>query len=85
MADSTYAGQVTRVTGGGVYVIVPKLGQGVEYGPCKRLVDGLSTDVAGSPYAHSHGTVSAYRPGTAVLLSTINGVPDDLVILGVLA
>lgn len=66
-ADNVYRGQITRITTAGVFVIVPKLGAGVEYGPCSRLVG-------------SGGTF--YQQGTQVLVATINGVPDDLVVLG---
>ena len=86
MADATYRGTITRITGQGIFVIVPKLGSGVEYGPCLRISDVRSTEQGGGgDYWHGHGTVTRYVAGAQVLVSTINGVPDDLVVLGVLA
>lgn len=85
MADATYRGTITRITGAGIFLIVPKLGRGVEYGPCRSISTVQPTTSEGSPYAHVHATVTQYQPGATVLVSTINGVPDDLVVLGVLA
>lgn len=72
MPDRTYRATITRVVAGeGLYVIVPKLGVGVEYGPCQRLSNG--------------GGTIGYVQGAAVLVTTVNGVPEDLVVLGTLA
>lgn len=81
--DNTYRATITKIGSDGIYVIVPKLGRGVEYGPCQRLA--AVTDVQGGDYAHSHGTVAQYQPQQQVLVTTINGIPDDLVVLGALA
>jgi hypothetical protein len=115
-----YRGRVTRITVDGVFVEVPKLGLGVEYGPCEVMspfVD-MQTDPDGAASHSSHlhafsasdpqgGTVSgstdgavisahpdhihgltvgssALASGDRVLLTSIGGIPDDLVILGVL-
>lgn len=69
--DSTYRGTITKVSGADVYVVVPKLGRGVEYGPCEKVVD-------------VGGTNTKYIVGARVIVSTVNGIPDDLVVLGVL-
>lgn len=60
--DRTLRGRVTRVEVDGVFVEVPRLGLGVEFGPCQRLVPVVS--------------------GDEVLVSTVAGVKDDLVVLG---
>lgn len=77
MSDSTYRGQITRIDGQGIYVLVPKLGRNVEYGPCLRLRDN-------QPVSDGSATMTLYQPGAQVLVQTINGIPDDLVVLGVL-
>ena len=115
--DGTYRGKVTRTDAQGVYVEVPKLGIGVEFGPLQVLmtpfIDDMQTDAAGQ---HTHsvsvsvsdtytgggsgsGTAAtagdhrhhltsgriALRRGHDVLVSTVAGVKEDLVILGRIA
>ncbi len=85
MSDSTYRATITRVTGEGIFVIIPRLGRGAEYGPCQRVNDnGARTDpaVAGDHGSHSHVLSNLYRPNTQVLVTTVNGIPDDIVVLG---
>lgn len=66
--DSTYRANLTRVVSGeGAYCMVPRLGQGVEFGPCQTLV-----------------SLAGKVPGAALLVTTVAGIPEDLVILGVL-
>lgn len=77
MSDSTYRATITKVGADGIYVIVPKLGRGVEYGPCQRLRDEQTV-------SDGSATITDYRPNQQVLVSTINGIPDDLVVLGAL-
>lgn len=105
--DRTLRGTVTRTDGQGVYVEVPKLGLGVEFGPCQVLTPPIlnrATDLAGThghSVSHTMGGGPAetapdhrhtltmgrpvYRRGDAVLVTTINGVKDDLAVLGLLA
>lgn len=71
--DSTYRGTITRISGTSIFVTVPKLGMGVEYGPCQRAK--MRNDNTVDPH---------YKQGQQVLLSTVNGVPEDLVVLCVL-
>lgn len=78
MSDSTYRGQITRIDAQGIYVLVPKLGRNVEYGPCLRVRDDQSV-------TDGSATISMYQPGQHVLVQTINGIPDDLVVIGALA
>lgn len=80
--DSTYRATITRVVGNDIYVVVPKLGIGVEYGPCqysRTLVEVLTAS------NHTHNTRASWPVGTQVLVTTVNGVPEDLVVLGALA
>ena len=83
-ADGMYRGEITRITSRGIFVMVPKLGANVEYGPCSRLIDVRTTASGGGPYDHSHDIFTGYQPGRQVLVTTINGVPDDLVVLGLI-
>lgn len=75
MSDSTYRATITRIGTDGIYVIVPKLGLGVEYGPCQRLRDEQTVTGGGATMTH-------YSAGQQVLVTTINGIPDDLIVLG---
>lgn len=68
--DSMYRGYISKVRPEGLYVIVPKLGRTIEYGPCQRITTGQTPD----PYVQD----------VQVLLSTFDGRPDDFVVLGVL-
>lgn len=76
--DYTYRAVITRITAEGIWVIVPKLGIGVEYGPCQRLNDIQGVSTGGQ-------TTTGYAQGAQVLVSTVNGIPEDLVVLGTLS
>lgn len=67
--DRMYRAEITKVRSEGLYVIIPKLGK-IEYGPLQRLVNGKVPD----PYVQY----------AQVLVSTLGGVPDEMVVLGVL-
>lgn len=82
--DRILRGTVTRVDSQGVYVEVPKLGLGVEFGPAE--VYGLPMLGSTEPAAgHHHAVVAGQatlRPRDKVLVATVNGVKEDLVVLG---
>jgi hypothetical protein len=90
MASGAYRGRVTRLTPGGrVYVTVTRLNRAHEYGPLERL-EGLSplagavTSEAGTD-PHTHATLEPaveLAVGDRVLVTFIEGRPDDLVVLG---
>ena len=135
IGDRMLRGTITRVTPTAVYVEVPKLGQGVEYGPCQVLESPFAdsadpagghrmTDQAGthahttpvdvavtvtvatvdgsvSSIASGSGTGTSSQPqpdsthrhalkggplglkvGQPVLVTTVNGVKEDLVVIG---
>jgi hypothetical protein len=78
--DYTLIARISEITDEGIFVIVPKLGgQGIKFGPCKRLAD--IRPVTG---VDGESTQTLYGPGVDVLVTTIMGRPDDLVVLGVL-
>lgn len=68
--DRMYRGRISKVRPEGIYLVVPKLGSTIEYGPCQRIATGQTPD----PYVQD----------AQVLVSTLGGVPDELVVLGVL-
>lgn len=72
MAD--LRGKVTRVSGGALYVVVPRLGSQVEYGPLAYMRHRVDGDWTDQPVA-----------GDRVLVSVVEDNPDDLVVLGVIA
>ncbi len=68
--DRTLLGRVTRLAGDLATVEVPDLGEGVE---------------RDAPYVTPTGTIPrTMRVGARVAVSTVGGVPDELVVLGVL-
>lgn len=81
--DSVFRGTVTRVTGVGVFLLIPELGARVEYGPCQALrpAAGDSTGPAGTG-PHTHPIAYTYKAGDRVLVTTVAGIRDDLVVLG---
>lgn len=82
LPDRMYRATITRATPQGLYVIVPKLGIGVEYGPCQYSRALLDVIAAAN---HDHNIQTVWPPGTQVLVTTVNGVPEDLVVLGALS
>lgn len=78
---------VTRVVSGGrqVFVEVPKLGLGQEFGPCDvlRATQTLSA-LDGTAEAHTH-QMPPLTAGMKVIVAAIHDVPDDLVVLGIIA
>lgn len=117
LPDRILRGVVTKIDANGVYVEVPRLGQGVTFGPCQVVlapfvntvtaavsstqnggahthtastsvstVDGATANTSiGQAPDHAHGLVGgklALLPGHHVLVTTVNGVKDDLVVLG---
>ena len=67
-------GEVTRVTGGKLYVVVPQLGSTVEYGPLAYLRQRIDGDWTTQPQA-----------GDRVLVAVVEDNPDDLIVAGVIA
>lgn len=110
-ADRTLRGTVTRIGSEGVFVEVPKLGLGVEYGPCQvyapAVLLGRTEEAGGHAHTFSDSTGTGTVAGTTsseaahrhelvlgrlalqvrdqVLVSTVNGVKEDLVVVGRLA
>lgn len=82
-------GTITRVVGRQVYVEVPRLGIGVQFGPCDVAWQSAETleGSAGGPFdgapAHTH-LLPALAVGMKVLVSPVHGIPDDIVVLGVI-
>lgn len=84
-----WRGRVTRTDSSGrAWVTVPRLtGVDVEYGPCPTLegpyvLAGTTTGAGGDP-THDHGlTVAPLAKGDAVLVTFLEGRPDDPVVLG---
>ena len=82
-------GTITRVVGRTVYVEVPKLGLGVEFGPCEVAWQSAATESGstggafdGAP-AHTH-PLPVPKVGQRVLVAPVHGIPDDVVVLGII-
>lgn len=69
-------GTITRVVGRQAYVEVPRLGLGVEFGPCDVGLDPATALTAGD--------LPAALQGRRVLVTPVHGIPDDVVILGII-
>jgi len=65
---SVNRGTITRITASGVFVEVPSLGVGMEFGPLEQL----STSTAATTFV----------VGDRVLVASIGAIYDNLVILG---
>lgn len=80
MASPTgaYRATVTRVAGSTVFVEVPRLARGFEFGPLE-VYDLTGTVAAGDGHTHAP---APYVAGDAVLVLSLEGRPDDLVVLG---
>ncbi|KWW97393.1 hypothetical protein LI90_4365 (plasmid) [Carbonactinospora thermoautotrophica] len=61
-----WVGTVTRVEGGALYVEVPRLAPGLEFGPC------LAVEVPGV----------AWAAGDRCLVACLEGRVDDLAVIG---
>lgn len=79
----TYRGNVTRVDGNTVYVEVPELNPGQEY-ECEVLDVGYGV-TSGVQDGHTHVLRPALARDDRVLVQTVAGVEDDLVIVGRIA
>ena len=66
--DRLYYGQLRRVDPLGVWATVPALGGNAEYGPLRSIADVEA--------------LAALPAGELLLLSTVGGLQDDLVVLG---
>lgn len=74
-------GTVTRVVGRQVFVEVPKLGLGVQFGPCDVAWQSPSTGPGGDGHTHP---LPALAVGMRVIVSPVHGIPDDVVVLGII-
>lgn len=82
-------GTITRVQGRKVYVEVPKLGLGVQFGPCDVAWQSEFTEVVDpdgpfqqdSPHRHA---LPKLKVGQKVLVAPVHGIPDDVVVLGII-
>ena len=94
-------GRITRVVQGGrkAFVEVPKLGLGVEYGPCDvawtpEFTEPSDNGETGTSTSHNHGEGGAtaehrhqmpiLEAGMKVIVSTVHDSPDDVVVLGII-
>lgn len=79
-------GTVTRVRGGAVYAVIPKLGRG-ERGPLVYALHRITVEVdafaVGVPVGQWTGWTAAPEPGDTVLVAAIDGSLDDLIVIGV--
>ncbi len=66
LVQSLNRGRITQVLTSGVYVEVPELGIGMEVGPVESLMP----------------PETVYLPGDKVLLGSVSGVYDDVIIMG---
>lgn len=72
---------VTRVSGSTVWVEVPRLARGYEFGPLEVYdLMGVGDPVPAND-GHQHNP-DPYVPGDRVLVMSVEGRPDDLVVLG---
>jgi hypothetical protein len=69
-------GTIVRVVGRQVYVEVPRLGLGVQFGPCDLALDPATALAAGD--------LPQSLRGRRCVVSPVHGVPDDLVVLGII-
>lgn len=69
-ATSAYRGRVTGLAGDLATVEVPDLGEGVEYDAPYTVPTGIDP--------------RTMRVGAHVIVTTLNGVADELVVIGVL-
>lgn len=69
-------GTIVKVEGRKVYVEVPRLGLGVQFGPCDVALDP-ATALAG-------GDLPAALQGRRCVVSPVHGIPDDVVVLGII-
>jgi len=78
--NALYRGSVVPTPAGqsGIWVTIPRLNGPAPLGPVQYLHHGV-------PDPDGSYLTSAPAPGTAVLLGTVAGLKDDLVILGALA
>lgn len=84
MAVSVERGTITRVEGRQVYVEVPKLGVGVQFGPCDVAWQSIETELGSDgDAAHKH-PLPALAVGMRVIVAPVHGIPDDIVVLGVI-
>lgn len=75
-----WRGRVTRVVDGLVYVTVPRLSPGRQYGPA-IVAQGPWSVHTGTANGHTHPPLIPLAPGDRVLVGFIEGNPDDLVVL----
>ncbi len=75
-------GRIVRVVGRQVYVEVPRLGLGVQFGPCDVAWQSART-LGGGADAHTHA-LPAPAVGQQVLVAAVHGIPDDVVVLGII-
>lgn len=85
MSSTLERGTITRLTADArkAFVEVPKLGLGVEFGPCDVAWQSPATEPSTGVDAHQHA-LPGLAVGQRVIVGTIHGIPDDVVILGII-